>query len=920
MTLIPRDVANRIANGIGGLLRTSAAASTSIVPEARREPWFGPGQAQRPIAPPEDVAGRSFDYQTGINLNTRPRAYEGVSFEQLRGLAESFDLVRLAIETCKDQMAALTWGVKPRMAASDDVRGPPDARCAEVEAFFRYPDRKHSWDAWNRMLDEEQLVLDAASIYIRRDQGGRPYAFEIVDGATIVPKLDISGRTPDAPMSAYQQVLKGMPAIDYSVDDLIYAPRNPRAHKLYGYGAVEQVIFTINIAVRREVAKMNYFIEGNIPDALCAVPKEWTPDQIERFQKFWDVMMSSAFAKNGRMKFVPGASAVQMLRSDEVLFGQFDEWLARIICYAFSLPSLPFIKQQNRACYSEDTETLTEKGWRRLEEIEGDEKIGTYNPDTGAVEFHAPIGRYVYPYSGPMVRFKTRAVDVLVTPEHKVWLRGDHAGAYEKVAAEGVPNSQFHFVASATFDGEERAQFTLPPNLKKHSRQRTEFTVPMDDWLELLGFFLSEDGLSSSPGYEHVITIAQKPGDTANRIQDVLERLPFRFSRYPQVKDGVQRWNVYGRQICDWLRAEAGAYCQEKRIPRQFMDLSARQLGILFSAMMSGDENWDTRENRTSGAYFTTSRQLCDDVQELAFRLGYSASASSHYEAHGNRQAAYRVLLCDRKEHSLRKVGTARTPASVSVEQYEGNVYCFEVPNHLFITRRNGKIGIHGNTAETANDAALSEGLAPRMAWRKSIYDRLIQTAFGYADIEFCWDDVQQVDPEEQAARDIESIKMGLKSVDEVRASMGLAKIGIGHAIWGVGPMGFMFVGDILKAQAQGLMMPPPPVAPGYGAPGVPGQTPPGPRPGPPAMLEPPTIDGTAEPVPNLAPDAADAFAGLPPDLLAAVGLGPGGPSSRAVDVTSGEALDSHPARPSAANRQVLATLLHAERSQGAMR
>jgi len=36
---------------------------------------------------------------------------------------------------------------------------------------------------------------------------------------------------------------------------------------------------------------------------------------------------------------------------------------------------------------------------------------------------------------------------------------------------------------------------------------------------------------------------------------------------------------------------------------------------------------------------------------------------------------------------------------------YKGKVYCFEVPNHLFVTRRHGKIGIHGNTHATAKAA-----------------------------------------------------------------------------------------------------------------------------------------------------------------------------------------------------------------------
>src|ERR1700689_3013519 len=75
--------------------------------------WFGPQNPLAPIAPP-DVAGRQFDYPPGYNLITRPRAYEPIGFFELRALADCYDLLRIIIETRKDQIARLDWSVKPR--------------------------------------------------------------------------------------------------------------------------------------------------------------------------------------------------------------------------------------------------------------------------------------------------------------------------------------------------------------------------------------------------------------------------------------------------------------------------------------------------------------------------------------------------------------------------------------------------------------------------------------------------------------------------------------------------------------------------------------------------------------------------------------------------------------------------------------
>src|SRR5262249_10479493 len=71
---------------------------------------FSPGV---PLAPLEPEKTRVFDFPVGVNTIATPRAYEPVSFAELRALAESHDLTRLAIETRKDQIEKLDWAIKP---------------------------------------------------------------------------------------------------------------------------------------------------------------------------------------------------------------------------------------------------------------------------------------------------------------------------------------------------------------------------------------------------------------------------------------------------------------------------------------------------------------------------------------------------------------------------------------------------------------------------------------------------------------------------------------------------------------------------------------------------------------------------------------------------------------------------------------
>lgn len=316
--------------------------------------WFGPGESMQPVAP--QAEGRAFDYPFAINQQIRPRAGESVTFEQLRAVADGYDLMRLIIETRKDQILAQPWTIKPK-----DPKSKRTPSCDEVQLFLESPDKEHTWNTWLRMLLEDLFVLDAPTIYPRSTRGGQLYSLELVDGATIKRILDATGRTPVPPDPAYQQVLKGMPAVNYTREELIYAPRNPRTNKVYGYSPVEQVITTVNIALRRQTHQLQYYTEGNIPEALIAVPETWNATQIRDFQTHWDSVLEGNTAKRRKAIFVPGGMEPTFTK-EGVLKDQADEWFARVVCFAFSVSPTPFVQQVNRATAESAQETAKEEG------------------------------------------------------------------------------------------------------------------------------------------------------------------------------------------------------------------------------------------------------------------------------------------------------------------------------------------------------------------------------------------------------------------------------------------------------------------------------------------------------------------------------------------------------------------------------
>lgn len=336
-------VISRLTNGVRGFIAGVNNAD-----------WMSPNQ---PIQQQEPDSKRVFDYPVGVNLNYQPRATEGVSFADLRQLADSYDLVRLAIETRKDQLSSLDFLIQTKNGGAEN------SKTKKITDFLNYPDKQnfYNWSTWLRMVIEEVLVIDAPVIWPQMSIGGELLSLRALDGSTIHRLIDEYGMTPSPPSPAYQQIIKGIPASNFSQDELIYMPRNPRVHKIYGFSPVEQIIMTINIALRRQITQLNYFTESNVPMGMVNVPEDWKPDQIEKFQQYWDAIFTGDLSNKSRIKFVPNGSAYKPFK-DPDLKNEFDEWLSRVICFCFSLPPTPFVKQVNRSTAEEAQATALEEG------------------------------------------------------------------------------------------------------------------------------------------------------------------------------------------------------------------------------------------------------------------------------------------------------------------------------------------------------------------------------------------------------------------------------------------------------------------------------------------------------------------------------------------------------------------------------
>jgi HK97 family phage portal protein len=329
---------------------------------------YGPGAPLDPVSDNNPV--RVLDFPPGYNLSPTPRTGESFSFAELRAFA-NVELVRLAIETRKDQIERLDWKVRPildrrrRGAIPQEAYPAQAARVKQVENFLRKPDGIHLFSTWIRLLMEDLLAIDAVALEVRRNRVGQLIGLDPVPGDTVHILIDATGRRPLAPLPAYQQIIRGTVYNNLTAEELLYLPRNVRPGHVYGMSPVQQIIVTINTVLGRQTQQLAYFSAGNTPEGIINAPDGWTAEQLKAYQQWFDEYLAGNATRRSGVLWVPFGAKYQSFK-EAPLQDHFDEWLARIVSFAFSLPPTPFIRAMNRSASETDKERALTEGMEPL--------------------------------------------------------------------------------------------------------------------------------------------------------------------------------------------------------------------------------------------------------------------------------------------------------------------------------------------------------------------------------------------------------------------------------------------------------------------------------------------------------------------------------------------------------------------------
>tara|TARA_Y100000310_G_scaffold181675_1_gene181680 strand:+ start:1139 stop:3919 length:2781 start_codon:yes stop_codon:yes gene_type:complete len=348
------------------------------------------------------------------------------------------------------------------------------------------------------------------------------------------------------------------------------------------------------------------------------------------------------------------------------------------------------LKVKHRECYDNKTEILTKEGWKLFKDLKGNEEVATLNPQTKELEYQQIKKKVEYEYSGKMIHFKNKRIDLMVTPNHKVWVKKitNHQKGHssnKKFEFEDAINllekENVQIKAADGWKGKEEKYFRLPKIKKsKYDPRSQKDKMPMDLWLEFLGYYLSEGSFCYNGGHYGTYVAQAKESKHHQKIEKCLNKL---------YKWGYNSgsFRLCNKQLYEYLKQFGKA--KDKFIPKDLLDLSKRQLKILFDALMCGDGTHRFKQFK----YTTTSKKLADNIQELGLKLGYSIITSKERLSNPKHNDIYYVRL-----NRGSKISWVRKDQS-SLRSYNGRVYCVSVPKyHLLCVKREEKIIFSGNS------------------------------------------------------------------------------------------------------------------------------------------------------------------------------------------------------------------------------
>jgi very-short-patch-repair endonuclease len=363
-------------------------------------------------------------------------------------------------------------------------------------------------------------------------------------------------------------------------------------------------------------------------------------------------------------------------------------------------------------CNDTVTRVLTKDGFKFYDEVTEDDLIACFNKDTEELEYHKYIKKFVYDYEGDMYHFKTNNIDVMVTPNHRMLAQKRNHDNWEVIKAEDIA-SRAKFRRTLKW---EDGVIEIPEEIK--DKEELDNILKIYAYFATEGCFLKNRDINSEKFNEPVgIKISQTiNGNAWDEIHDLKSSCKTYNMRFRQWKEKTGQLNsafyIYNHELGDLLKNDCGEYAKFKKLPQWIKNLPVEYLNKVIEYMLKGDGSCRDAQKIKQGKFqykvlITTSPQLRDDFMEISLKCGYAPKYSKNKGKKSHHADIYHVMISDFDKFKNYYGLESKAHNEITKVPYKDKVWCFSVPTKFFITERNGKIGIHGNSAQVGLESMI---------------------------------------------------------------------------------------------------------------------------------------------------------------------------------------------------------------------
>lgn len=319
----------------------------------------------------------------------------------------------------------------------------------------------------------------------------------------------------------------------------------------------------------------------------------------------------------------------------------------------------------DKFCVSLDSYVMTSNGWVQLRDITLQHKVATLR-DGQYLDYVHPTNKYIFDcHDEELYHLDTQQVKIICTKNHKLYIKKGRKKDFELVDAKDAFGKRVRHKKDATNDRLEQ-EFILIDGIQ----------YKMDPFLKLLGSFISDGHVD-----HYSIRLCMSKHRKRDFVQSVLEELDIRYS----VQAKYVRIGATYRQLVDYFRSVSAA-----NLPQFVWELSQRQSVILMNALIQGVDK----------GYYTSDKQLAEDVQRLALHCGWSGTIKLVREKGGAANSL--VVQIVKKNNPQVNRGHEQTRQTEEYVRYTGQVGCIEVPKtHLFFYKED----LHSPPCWTGNSS-----------------------------------------------------------------------------------------------------------------------------------------------------------------------------------------------------------------------